>query len=72
MPKYYSHGMAPYVYDWRGRAYSANENGSRAKSELSGTDSTFGSVLTLGAMAVGGYLLYKRLFGSGKVRMVRR
>jgi len=72
MSKYFSHGMAPYVYDWRGRAYSANENGSRVKSELSGVMDVVKSPLGIGALVVGAILLYPKVFGSGRVRVTRR
>jgi hypothetical protein len=73
--KYYSHGMAPYVYDWRGRAYAASQNGSQVRSELGGLFDGIthpDKYVPLGLAAVAAYVAYRHFFGSGRVRTVKR
>lgn len=72
MSKYYSHGMPPYVYNWTGRAYSANQQGSMVRSELGGVMDVVKSPLGIGALILGAVVLYPKIFGSGRVSVRKR
>lgn len=69
MSKYFSHGMAPYVYDWRGRAYGANQQNSMVRSELGGVMDALKTPIGIGAVVAAAIVIYPKLFGSGKVRV---